>query len=128
MDSHSSIRIEKLQDDNLHTWKTRMQLVLALKEADFYLVDDPPASDSPSYSEWRKGDLKAKVNIGLTLSDNTSSRSNMLLARKREDSRFSSSHSPACRYVQVHFRHSRGQRDGHSTAQQSPGLLRQPQL
>lgn len=69
MDSNSSIRIEKLHNDNFHTWKTRIQLFLALKEAHFYLFYDLPASNSPSYSERRKGDLKAKAIICLTLSE-----------------------------------------------------------
>ena len=71
MDSNSGIRIEKLREDNFHTWKTRIQLVLSLKEVDNFVTDDPPKneSDSTAYSEWRKNDLKAKAIIGLTLSD-----------------------------------------------------------
>ena len=69
MDTNSGIRIDKLRDDNFHTWKTRIQLVLSLKEVDGYISDDPPDRESDSYSEWNKGDLKAKALIGLTLSD-----------------------------------------------------------
>ena len=69
MENNSGIRIDKLREDNFHTWKTRIQLVLSLKEVDSYISDDPPDRESDSYSEWRKGDLKAKALIGLTLSD-----------------------------------------------------------
>ena len=73
MDSSTSIRIDKLREDNFHTWKTRIQLVMSLKEVDNYITDDPPARESDNYpatyAEWRKGDLKAKALIGLTLSD-----------------------------------------------------------
>ena len=73
MDSNSGIRIDKLREDNFHTWKTRIHLVFSLKELDNYLTDDPPARECDNYpatyAEWRKGDLKAKALIGLTLSD-----------------------------------------------------------
>ena len=60
---------QKTDEDNFHTWKTRIQLVLSLKEVDSYISDHPPDRESDSYSDWRKGDLKAKALIGLTLSD-----------------------------------------------------------
>ena len=73
MDSSTGIRIDKLREDNFHKWKTRIQLVMSLKEVDNYITDDPPARESDNYpatyAKWRKGDLKAKALIGLTLFD-----------------------------------------------------------
>ena len=73
MENLSGVRIDKLREDNFHTWKTRIQLVLSLKEVDSYILNDDPARDADDYpalhAEWRKGDQKAKAMIGLTLSD-----------------------------------------------------------
>ena len=67
--SQSTLRIEKLTDSNYHTWKTRIQLVLALKDVDKYLLEDSPSTDSPEHFNWIKADTKAKALIALTLSD-----------------------------------------------------------
>ena len=65
------MKITKLSDDNYHTWKSRIQLILSLKELDEYIEDDPPSDDSDKESlrKWRRCDSKAKAVIGLTLSD-----------------------------------------------------------
>ena len=47
--SNSGIKIDKLNDTNFHMWKQRIQLFLALKESDDYIIDDPPDSDSDEY-------------------------------------------------------------------------------
>ena len=72
MDSSSGTRLnglDKLRGDNFHTWKARIQLVLALKEMDNHLTVYPPDSISDSYPGWHKSYQKARAIIGLTLSD-----------------------------------------------------------
>ncbi len=73
MDSEmSSTEIEKLDHSNYHFWKIRVQHVLALKDLEDFLVDDPPlAGDSSTalVETWKKRDKKAQAIIGLTLSD-----------------------------------------------------------
>ena len=70
MDSvQNALKIDKLRDDNFHVWKHRVQLVLALSEADEFIEDDPPLDTDPEYKAWLKGDRKAQAIIGLTLSD-----------------------------------------------------------
>lgn len=67
MDSDStSTRIEKLNTSKHHAWKIRVQHVLALKDLEEYLVDDPPSQDRTT---WGKKDKKAHAIIGITLSD-----------------------------------------------------------
>ena len=64
----SSIKIEKLNDNNFHAWKRKIQLVLALRDLDQYIDDDRPDGDAEQKS-WDKGDRKAQAIIGLSLSD-----------------------------------------------------------
>ena len=63
------ITIDKLRDDNFHTWKQRIRFVLSIRDLDDYLEDDPPKSTDPEYRTWRSGDKKARALIGLSLSD-----------------------------------------------------------
>lgn len=67
MDTTSGIKIDMLRVDNFHTWKTRIQLVLSLKEVNGYICEDAPSTSSDMYEDWRKGDLKAKELFSLTL-------------------------------------------------------------
>ena len=67
MESDSTTtRIEKLNDTNYHAWKIRVQHVLALKDLEEFITDDPPAENQAA---WTKKDKKAQAIIGLTLSD-----------------------------------------------------------
>ena len=73
MDSTTAVQVPKLSETNFHTWKQRVQYLLAMKDLDDYIYDDPPtAADDPDgskSSKWARGDRKAKAVIGLTLSD-----------------------------------------------------------
>lgn len=69
MDTASGIRIDKLREDKFCTWKTHIQLDLSLKEVDRYICEDVPSISAENYADWRKGYLKAKSVIGLTLTD-----------------------------------------------------------
>ncbi len=72
MDSElSSIKIEKLNENNFHIWKVKMRMVLSIKELETHLHDDnPPATPDPSFKEWIRNDGKARAFIGLSLSNN----------------------------------------------------------
>ena len=69
----SSFGIEKLSDENFHTWKKRIQFVLSYRELDDYIDDDPPKQGTEDYpalhSAWKKKDKKTQAIIGLHLSD-----------------------------------------------------------
>ena len=63
MDSDStSTRIEKLNNTNYHAWKIRIQHVLALKDLDDFLTEEPPKEDAPKaeVTVWNKKDKKAQ--------------------------------------------------------------------
>ena len=65
-----SSEIEMLNHSNYHFWKIRIEHVLAFKDLDNFLIDDPPRNeDTTSICQWRPKDKKAQVIIGLTLSD-----------------------------------------------------------
>ena len=64
----SSTRIEKLNDSNFHAWKQKIVLLLALKDLDDLIEDDPP-TDKTELTRWLKNDRKARAVIGLSLSD-----------------------------------------------------------
>ena len=68
-DQISSFKVVKLCDDNFHTWKQRIELVLAYRELDSHIADDPPAETEDAFDSWKKGDARAKAVIGLSLSD-----------------------------------------------------------
>ena len=64
-----SISIEKLRDNNYHTWKARIQFILSLRDLDDVLEGAPPDNKSSDYSLWHRRDKKAKAVIALSLSD-----------------------------------------------------------
>ena len=61
-------RIEKLCDSNFHAWKQKIVLILALKDLDDFIENDPPTEEK-ELSMWMKNDRKARAIIGLSLSD-----------------------------------------------------------
>ena len=67
-ESSSSVRIEKLNDSNFHTWKRKIQLLLAYRDLEDYIHDDRP-TDEAAQTKWDRGDRKAQAVIGLSLSD-----------------------------------------------------------
>ncbi len=64
----SAIRIETLNESNYHSWKVEIQHVLALKDLEDFLEDDPP-SNATELVLWKKKDKKTRAVIGLTLSN-----------------------------------------------------------
>ncbi len=69
MESESnSMKIETLNDSNYHSWKIRIQHVLALKDLEELLEEDPP-TETAALPTWKKKDKKARAVIGLTLSN-----------------------------------------------------------
>ncbi len=64
----SGFKIEKLSDSNYHVWKQKILHLLALKDLEYLIEDDPPA-DAADLSTWAKRDKKAQAVIGLSLSD-----------------------------------------------------------
>jgi len=64
----SATRIEKLTDSNFHAWKQKIVLILALKDLDEFIEEDPP-TDEKELAVWMKSDRKARAVIGLSLSD-----------------------------------------------------------
>lgn len=65
---HSSSKIDKLDNSNYHFWKIRIQHILALKDLENFLEENPP-SDSAKIAALTKKDKKAQAIIGLTLSN-----------------------------------------------------------
>ncbi len=64
--------LDKLNHSNYHFWKIHIEHVLALKDLDDFLVDDPPRNEHANPTEilqWKRKDKKAQAIIGLTLSD-----------------------------------------------------------
>ena len=69
MESESmSSKIDKLNVNNFHAWKQKIQHLLALKDLSEFIEEDCP-EDEESASIWSKRDKKAQAIIGLTLSD-----------------------------------------------------------
>ena len=70
MDSGSGgvFKFDKLDENNFHIWKIRIQQLLCYRELDDFLVDDPP-EDPAELLMWRKNDHKAKCLIGMSISD-----------------------------------------------------------
>jgi gag-polypeptide of LTR copia-type len=65
-------KIDKLNDKNYHTWKQKIELLLAFRDLDEVVFGDPPpdmATDEEAGYAFKKLDAKAKAVIGLTLSD-----------------------------------------------------------
>ncbi len=68
----SSTKIDKLNHSNYHFWKIRIEHILALKDLENFLIDDPPSGENVMPTEttqWKRKDKKAQAIIGLTLSD-----------------------------------------------------------
>ena len=68
-DQLGSFKVVKLSDDNYHTWKQRIELVLAYRELDDLITDDPPATSDENFKAWKKSDARARAITGLSLSD-----------------------------------------------------------
>jgi hypothetical protein len=70
--SFGGFKIDKLTARNYHTWKQKIELVLAFRELDevvFNIVSTNVMQDAAAAAEFKKKDVKAKAVIGLTLSD-----------------------------------------------------------
>ena len=67
-ESSGSIRIEKLTDTNFHSWKRKIQLLLAYRDLEDYIHEDRP-TDPDAQQKWDRGDRKAQAVIGLSLSN-----------------------------------------------------------
>ena len=65
MDAESSTtKIDKLNGHNFHAWKQKIIHLLALKDLEDYIDEDPPDHTSPRFATWRKKDKKAQATIG----------------------------------------------------------------
>lgn len=64
-----SSKIEKLNSTNFYAWKQKIKHLLALKDLDEFIDDDPPSRTDESFKAWTRKDIKAQATIGLTLSD-----------------------------------------------------------
>jgi len=63
------IKIDKLTATNLHEWRQRIKMVLALRDLDDVLDEDgkPTDAEDRELALWRRRDTKASAIIGLTL-------------------------------------------------------------
>ena len=68
-DQLGSFKVVKLNDDNFHVWKQRIELVLAYRELDDHITDDPPHESDHHFKAWKRSDSRARAVIGLSLSD-----------------------------------------------------------
>lgn len=71
--SIAGIRMQKLNDNNFHSWKQKIELALGYRGVD-HMVDkrlcpDKPAEGSEELLKWLKKYKIARLTIGLTLSD-----------------------------------------------------------
>ena len=62
-------KVVKLSDDNFHTWKQRIELVLAYRQLDEHIANDPLDESAENFSSWKRADARAKAIIGLSLSE-----------------------------------------------------------
>jgi hypothetical protein len=72
MESGGGFKIDKLNDNNYHTWKQNIELLLAFRDLDEVMFEAPPADMEINLEVailFKKKDTKAKAVIGLTLSD-----------------------------------------------------------
>ena len=60
--------VQKLSNSNYYAWKQKIQHLLALKDLDEHIEEDPP-TEANALSAWKKKDKKARALIGLSLSD-----------------------------------------------------------
>ena len=63
------IKIDKLTETNLHEWRQRIKMVLALRSLDDMLDEDgkPTDAQDSDLALWKRGDTKASAIIGPTL-------------------------------------------------------------
>lgn len=61
------MKIGKLSDSNFHARKQKVCIVLALRDVDQYIEEDPPRSDEFK-TTWNRGERKARAVIGHALS------------------------------------------------------------
>ena len=66
----SSARVQKLSDNNYHSWKQKSIHFLALKDLDECIDQDPPVNaGEANRRSWNRKDRKAQEAIGLLISD-----------------------------------------------------------
>lgn len=66
----SSARVQKLSDNNYHSWKQKSIHFLALKDLDECIDQDPPVNaGEANRRSWKRKDRKAQEAIGLLISD-----------------------------------------------------------
>jgi len=63
------IKIGKLTETNLHEWRQRIKMILALRELDYMLDEDSKPTDVEDcdLASWKRRDTKVGAIIGLTL-------------------------------------------------------------
>ena len=63
------IKIDKLTATNLHEWRQRIKMVLALRDLDDMLDGDGKPTDAETHelAVWKRRDTKASAIVGLTL-------------------------------------------------------------
>lgn len=70
MDFSSSVmKIDELHEDNIHSRKHHILLVLSRKELDEHLDEDSPGPGIDEYRTWSRGDRNKNDIIGIALSD-----------------------------------------------------------
>lgn len=69
MNSESSIKIDKLDTSNYHSWNIRVKDILTIRDILNFLHEDPPVTPSTpiDISLWHKTDENAQAIIGLSL-------------------------------------------------------------
>jgi hypothetical protein len=70
MESSGGFKIDKLNDNNYHTWKRKIELLLAFRDQDEAVSEAPPADmehNLEAATLFKKKDSKAQAVIRLTL-------------------------------------------------------------
>ena len=69
----AGVRMEKLNDNNFHSWKQKIELVLGHREVDemidHQLCPNKPDEGTEELQKWLRKDKTARMTIGLTLCD-----------------------------------------------------------
>lgn len=66
----SGIKVEKLNENNFHIWKQKINLVLMYRDVDHVVkTQDVPEQGSEEFHKWNQCDRTARAIIGLSLSD-----------------------------------------------------------
>lgn len=68
IDLGNSINIEKMNDSNFHARKQKIVFILALKELEDFIGDDPPTVKSEC-AKWIESDCNARILLGPSLLD-----------------------------------------------------------